>query len=106
MGWSRRRHSFGSPATGHWKTSSEVAYFICEFLLLAAPCAQAIRYHRAIENRSHYVRDGSFRETPVRAFLRATFSVPTASRTCATLAIASPSVASTLCARYASCRER
>jgi hypothetical protein len=42
----------------------------------------------------------------VRSFLRATFSVPTASRTCATLATASPSVASTLCARYASCRER
>jgi hypothetical protein len=104
-------------ATGHWKTSSEVAYFVCEFLLPAALCAQAIRYHWAIENRSHYVRDGSFREDASRIRcnrasslacdpLRATFSASTASRTCATLAIASPSVASTLCARYASCRER
>ena len=53
-------------ATGHWKTSSEVAYFVCEFLLPAALCAQAIRYHWAIENRSHYVRDGSFREDASR----------------------------------------
>jgi hypothetical protein len=29
--------------------SSEVAYFVCEFLLPAALCAQAIRYHWAIE---------------------------------------------------------
>jgi predicted transposase YbfD/YdcC len=48
--------------TGLWDTSSEVAYFVCEFLLPAALCAQAIRHHWAIENRSHYVRDGSFRE--------------------------------------------
>ena len=53
-------------ATGHWKTSSEVAYFVCEFLLPAALCAQAIRDHWAIENRSHYVRDGSFREDSSR----------------------------------------
>jgi predicted transposase YbfD/YdcC len=49
-------------ATGLWKTSSEVAYFVCEFLLPAVVCDQAIRHHWAIENRSHYVRDGSFRE--------------------------------------------
>jgi hypothetical protein len=36
-------------ATGLWKTSNEVAYFVCEFLLPAALCAQAIRHHWAIE---------------------------------------------------------
>ena len=105
-------------ATGYWKTSSEVAYFVCEFLLPAALCAQAIRHHWAIENRSPggsamaasartpvvfaAIRASSLACDP----LRATFSASTASRTCATLAIASPSVASTLYARYASCRER
>lgn len=53
-------------ATGLWETSSEVVYFVCEFLLPAALCAQAIRNHWAIENRSHYVRDGSFREDASR----------------------------------------
>src|SRR3984893_7676704 len=53
-------------ATGLWNTSSEVVYFVCEFLLPAAICAQAIRHHWAIENRSHYVRDGSFREDDSR----------------------------------------
>jgi predicted transposase YbfD/YdcC len=53
-------------ATGLWDTSSEVVYFVCEFLLPAAICAQAIRHHWAIENRSHYVRDGSFREDDSR----------------------------------------
>jgi hypothetical protein len=32
----------------------------------ASPWAQAIRQHWAIENRSHYVRDGSFRENASR----------------------------------------
>ena len=40
--------------------------FVCEFLLPASLCAQAIRQHWAIENRSHYVRDGSFREDASR----------------------------------------
>src|SRR5271169_4256382 len=44
-------------ATGLWETTSEVAYFVCEFMLPAALCARAIRQHWAIENRSHYVRD-------------------------------------------------
>ena len=52
-------------ATGLWDTSIEVAYFVCEFLLPASLCAQAIRQHWAIENRSHYVRD-SFREDASR----------------------------------------
>src|ERR1700747_1514524 len=45
---SRTTHARHS-ATGLWKTSSEVAYFVCEFLLPAALCAQAIRHHWAIE---------------------------------------------------------
>src|SRR4029077_8516195 len=53
-------------ATGLWDTSSEVVCFVCEFLLPAVICAQAIRHHWAIENRSHYVRDGSFREDASR----------------------------------------
>jgi predicted transposase YbfD/YdcC len=53
-------------ATGLWDTSSEVVYFASEFLLPAAVCAQAIRHHWSIENRSHYVRDGSFREDDSR----------------------------------------
>lgn len=52
--------------TGLWKTAYEVAYFVCEFLLPAALCAQAVRHHWAIENRLHYVRDGSFREDDSR----------------------------------------
>jgi predicted transposase YbfD/YdcC len=53
-------------ATGMWQTSSEVAYFVSEFLLPAVLCARSIRHHWAIENRLHYVRDGSFREDDSR----------------------------------------
>ena len=41
-------------ATGHWKTSSEVAYFVCEFLLPAALCAQVIRHHWAIAKKGTF----------------------------------------------------
>jgi predicted transposase YbfD/YdcC len=34
--------------------------------VLAARCPLAIRHHWAIENRSHYVRDSSFREDASR----------------------------------------
>lgn len=53
-------------ASGLWQTTSETAYFVGEFLLPAALCAQAIRNHWAIENRLHYVRDMSFREDDSR----------------------------------------
>jgi predicted transposase YbfD/YdcC len=53
-------------ATGLWHTTSEIAYFVGEFLLPAKLCAQAIRNHWAIENRLHYVRDMSFREDDSR----------------------------------------
>jgi predicted transposase YbfD/YdcC len=35
-------------------------------IITTSLCAQAIRQHWAIENRSHYVRDGSFREDASR----------------------------------------
>jgi len=53
-------------ATGLCATSSEVAYFVSEYILPATTCAQAIRNHCAIENRSHYIRDGSFYEDASR----------------------------------------
>jgi predicted transposase YbfD/YdcC len=62
---SRTTHRRAS-ATGLWETTSEVAYFVCQVVLPAALCARAIRDHWAIENRSHYVRDGSFREDHCR----------------------------------------
>lgn len=62
---SRTVHKRAS-TTGMWDTTSEIAYFACEFILPAALCARAIRNHWAIENRSHYVRDGSFREDDSR----------------------------------------
>jgi hypothetical protein len=101
---SRTTHARQS-ATGLWKTSSEVAYFACEFLPPAALCAQATSAMAASARTPVVfaaIRLSSLACDP----LRATFSVSTASRTYATLAIASPSVASTLWARYASCRER
>ena len=61
--WNQPRH-VRSP----WRlqTTSEIAYFVCAFLLPAALCAQAIRNHWAIENRLHYVRDMGFREDDSR----------------------------------------
>jgi predicted transposase YbfD/YdcC len=67
---------------------SEVAYFVCEFLLPASLYAQAIRRHWAIENRSYYIRGGSFREDASRIRCNPRIFA-----------------ASTLCARYTSCRE-
>jgi len=53
-------------ATGMWQPTRETAYFVCAYILPAAICARAIRDHWAIENRLHYVRDGSFREDDSR----------------------------------------
>src|SRR5690348_4174931 len=39
---------------------------VSEVVLPAAQCAKAIRDHWHIENRSHYVRDGSFAEDASR----------------------------------------
>jgi predicted transposase YbfD/YdcC len=42
-----------------------ITSFVAEFLSVTSRYAQAIRQHSAIENCSHYVRDGSFREDGV-----------------------------------------
>ena len=55
-----------SAATGLWHETSEVALFVADITLPAAVCAKAIREHWGIENRSHYVRDGSFAEDASR----------------------------------------
>ena len=57
-----------SAATGLWRATSETALFISNVVLPAAVCADTIRDHWSIENRSHYVRDGSFAEdaSPIR----------------------------------------
>jgi predicted transposase YbfD/YdcC len=55
-----------SAATGLWHGTSEIALFVSDVTLPAAVCGQAIRRHWGIENRSHYVRDGSFAEDASR----------------------------------------
>lgn len=55
-----------SAATGLWRATSETALFVSDIVLPAAVCASAIRDHWSIENRSHYVRDGSFAEDASR----------------------------------------
>ena len=55
-----------SAATGLWRATSETAVFVSNIVLPAAVCANAIRHHWSIENRSHYVRDGSFAEDDSR----------------------------------------
>ena len=55
-----------SATTGLWRDTSETALFVSDVVLPAAQCAKAIRHHWHIENRSHYVRDGSFAEDASR----------------------------------------
>jgi hypothetical protein len=55
-----------SAATGLWRAASETAFFVSDIILPAAVFAKAIRGHWSIENRSHYVRDGSFAEDASR----------------------------------------
>jgi predicted transposase YbfD/YdcC len=55
-----------SAATGLWRDTSETALLVSEVVLPAAGCAKAIRHHWHIENRSNYVRDGSFAEDASR----------------------------------------
>ena len=52
--------------TGLWRSTSETALFVSDVVLPAAQCAKAIRDHWSIENRSHYIRDGSFAEDASR----------------------------------------
>jgi hypothetical protein len=55
-----------SATTGLWRATSETALFVSDVALPAAQCGKAIRGHWSIENRSHYVRDGSFAEDASR----------------------------------------
>ncbi len=58
----QRRVLTRSAATGLWNRSSETAFYVSNTTLGAAPAAQAIRAHWAIENTSHYSRDVTFGE--------------------------------------------
>jgi len=106
-----------SAATGLWRDTSETALFVSDVVLPAARCAKAIRHHWHIENRSHYVRDGSFAEDASRiAAILA--SLPACARSlptfCASMplmtsqmdGIASPSAASVQSSQCVSCIER
>jgi predicted transposase YbfD/YdcC len=55
-----------SAATGLWKDSHETAYYVCDMVPSAKDAANAIRQHWGIENRAHYVRDGTFAEDASR----------------------------------------
>jgi predicted transposase YbfD/YdcC len=55
-----------SSTTGLWKTTEEVAHYVCDFVPTAQEAARAIREHWGIENRLHYVRDGTFAEDASR----------------------------------------
>lgn len=55
-----------SAATGLWRDTSETAFFVSDIVLPATACAKVIRDHWSIENRLHYVRDGSFAEDASR----------------------------------------
>jgi predicted transposase YbfD/YdcC len=106
-----------SATTGLWRDTSETALFVSDVVLPAAQCAKAIRDHWHIENRSHYVRDGSFARTPaasdaILASLRVcarslpTSCASTAFITSQMVGIASPSAASVQSSPCASCIER
>jgi predicted transposase YbfD/YdcC len=55
-----------SAATGLWRATREIAFFVSNIVASAAVFAKAIRDHWSIENRSHYIRDGSFAEDASR----------------------------------------
>lgn len=52
----RTVHAF-QPATGLFKTSSELSFYLSNRSIGAEQAAGAVRGHWGIENRSHYVRD-------------------------------------------------
>ena len=54
------------PATGRWKPSSEIAFYLSSRPIAAKTAATAIRQHWAIENTSHHSRDVTFREDASR----------------------------------------
>ena len=54
------------PATGLWKPSSEISFYLSGRPVTANLAAHAIRKHWGIENKSHYTRDITFREDASR----------------------------------------
>ena len=54
------------PATGLWKRSSEISYYLANRRVDAEIAANAIRRHWHIENRSHHVRDVTLGEDASR----------------------------------------
>ena len=53
-------------ATGLWKPSSEISFYLSSRPVAAIVAADAIRKHWGIENKSHYTRDVTFREDASR----------------------------------------
>src|SRR4051812_12432914 len=62
----RRRTLIRSAATGAWTARKDTALYASSVMLPAAPFADAIRNHWAIENRSHSVRDVTLAEDASR----------------------------------------
>jgi len=52
--------------TGLWSTASTTSHYLSSKPLSASVCANAIRAHWGIENRSHYPRDVAFDEDASR----------------------------------------
>ena len=61
----RKVHPF-QPATGRWKPSFEISFYLSSQPLAAKTAAAAVRQHWAIENTSHYSRDVTFGEDASR----------------------------------------
>jgi predicted transposase YbfD/YdcC len=61
----RTVHHF-QPATGRWKPSFEISFYLSSRPLDAKTAAAAVRKHWGIENTSHYSRDVTFREDASR----------------------------------------
>ena len=55
-----------SAKTGLWKVSSETVYYVANFKPTAQFAATAVRGHWGIENRLHYIRDGTMAEDASR----------------------------------------
>ena len=54
------------PATGHWKPSCEISFYLSSRPIAAKTAAAAVRQHWAIETTSHYTRDLTFGEDASR----------------------------------------
>lgn len=54
------------PATGMWKRSGEISYYLSNRAIEAEQAGEAIRRHWHIENRSHHVRDVTLGEDASR----------------------------------------